>query len=109
MYKVTKAETRIAMRHTTTQAIRANNPDLLGAQEVENMAGTVAAALGSDYRVAGESSAGHTVIYRQSALSLDSWATAELHEQDQWGPRTLEWAMFTHKASGRKVPTPRTM
>ena len=32
-------------------------------------------------QVAGSSSAGHAIIYRESALTFEEWNTAELHEQ----------------------------
>jgi len=79
------------------KAIRMSKPDLLGAQEVENKAGEVAANIGEDYRVAGDSSAGHAIIYRNSAFTLDEWGVEDLEEQDQWGRRTMEWAQFTLK------------
>jgi len=85
------------------KAIRASNPDLMGAQEVEDRAGQVASAIGSDYRVAGTSSAGHSIIYRDSVLQFEGWGVENLAEQDQWGQRTVEWAKFTHKISGRQV------
>ena len=31
--------------------------------------------------MAGSSSAGHAIIYRESALTFEEWNTAELHEQ----------------------------
>merc|ERR550517_1246120 len=47
------------------KAIRANNPDLMGAQEINDHAFEVIGHLGSDYKVAGSSSAGHAIIYRE--------------------------------------------
>jgi len=85
------------------KAIREINPDLLGAQECEGKEHEVAAAIGSDYAVAGEATAGHAVIYRKSVFTYEGHGVVNLHEQDQWGPRTVEYAQFTHKLSGRKV------
>jgi len=85
------------------KAIRANNPDLMGAQEINDHAFEVIGHLGSDYKVAGSSSAGHAIIYRESALTFEEWNTAELYEQDEWGLRTVEWAKFTHKGTGMLV------
>jgi len=85
------------------KAIRASNPDLIGAQEVGDYAFEVIAHIGTDYQVAGETSAGHAIMYRESALTFEEWNVAELHEQDQWGLRTVEWAKFTHKGTGMLV------
>ena len=92
------------------QAIRANNPDLMGAQEINDHAFEVIGHLGTDYQVssltiisikisqknvlchsfwskgskaqvAGSSSAGHAIIYRESALTFESYSFAELNEQ----------------------------
>jgi len=86
------------------KAIRATNPDLLGTQEIENLASTVASNIGDDYAVAGGGgSAGHAILYRTSVFSLDGYTVKELHEQDQWGQRTVEWAQLTHRLTGRQV------
>ena len=34
-----------------------------------------------DPQVAGSSSAGHAILYKESALTFEGWNTAELHEQ----------------------------
>jgi len=81
--------------------IRAASPDLLGAQEVENLAYQVADNIGSDYEVAG-SSAGHGILYKSSVMHFEDYGQENIHEQDQWGPRTVEFAHFTH-TSGKKV------
>ena len=85
-----------------SQAIRSNNPDLLGAQEINDHAFEVIGHLGPDYKVimskafvklvtvlvtktnmqvAGSSSAGHAIIYRESALTFEEWNLEELNEQ----------------------------
>jgi len=84
-------------------AIRQINPDILGAQECEGREWEVAANIGSDYAVAGAASAGHSIIYRTSVFTFEGQGTAGLNEADQWGPRTVEYAHFTHKLSGRQV------
>jgi len=85
------------------KAIRHSNPDLMGAQEIGDHAFTVVTHLSEDYKVAGETSAGHAILYRESALTLEEWSIAELEQTDQWGLRMVEWAKFTHKATGRQV------
>jgi len=62
-----------------------------------------AEACQQDCQVAGSSSAGHAIIYRESALTFEEWDIAELNEQDEWGLRTVEWAKFTHKGTGMMV------
>merc|ERR1719431_902680 len=86
------------------KAIRATNPDLLGTQEIENLAAMVASNIGDDYMVAGGAgSAGHAILYRSSVFSLDGTGVAPLFEEDQWGPRTVEWVQLTHRLSGQQV------
>merc|ERR1712058_160546 len=85
------------------KAIRQINPDLLGAQECEGHERDVAAAIGSDYAIAGSATAGHSIIYKTSVFTFEGQGVVNLHEQDQWGLRTVEYAHFTHKLSGRKV------
>jgi len=82
------------------KAIRQINPDILGAQECEGREHEVAANIGSDYAVAGSASAGHSIIYRTSVFTFEGQGNAGLNEADQWGPRTVEYAHFTHKLSG---------
>merc|ERR1712215_462565 len=83
------------------KAIRQINPDLLGAQECEGQEGSVAAAIGM--AVAGQSTAGHAVFYKTSVFTFDGQGVVNLNEQDQYGLRTVEYAHFTHIASGRLV------
>merc|ERR1712223_938335 len=83
------------------KAIRQINPDLLGAQECEGQEGSVAAAIGM--AVAGQSTAGHAVFYKTSVFTFDGQGVVNLNEQDQYGLRTVEYAHFTHMASGRLV------
>merc|ERR1712121_39795 len=85
------------------KAIRQINPDLLGAQECEGHERDVAAAIGSDYAIAGSATAGHSIIYKTSVFTFEGQGVVNLHEQDQWGLRTVEYAHFTHRLSGKKV------
>merc|ERR1712241_630425 len=85
------------------KAIRNINPDLLGAQECEGHERDVAANIGSDYAIAGEATAGHSIIYKTSVFSYEGHGVVKLNEADQWGPRTVEYAHLTHKLSNTKV------
>jgi len=82
--------------------IRATNPDILGAQETENLANQVAGNIGGDYRVA-STTAGHAIIYKSSVFQLTGQGIVDINEADQWGPRKLEYAHFTHISSGVPV------
>ena len=70
------------------KAIRAIEPDILGAQECEGREQQVAASIGADYAVAGVS-AGHAIIYRTSVLTLEDHGEMELKERDQFGPVSI--------------------
>jgi len=85
------------------KAIRQINPDLMGAQECEGQEAKVAAAIGSDYAVAGHASEGHAIFYKKSVFDFESQGIVNLNERDQYGQRTVEYAHFTHKLSGTKV------
>ena len=67
------------------KAIREINPDLLGAQECEGHERDVAAAIGSDYAIAGAATAGHSIIYKTSVFTFEGQGVVDLHEKDQWG------------------------
>ena len=67
------------------KAIREINPDLLGAQECEGHERDVAAAIGSDYAIAGSATAGHSIIYKTSVFTFEGQGVVDLHEKDQWG------------------------
>ena len=84
------------------QAIKAFSPDLLGTQEIENLAQQVADNIGNDYAVAGYS-AGHAILYRTTVFDLISSGHENIHEQDQWGQRTVEYAQLNHKTTGKMV------
>jgi len=85
------------------KAIRQINPDILGAQECEGKEAEVAAAIGSDYAIAGSATAGHSIIYRTSVFDFEGHGVVNLNEMDVYGLRTVEYAHFTHKMSGVKV------
>ena len=76
------------------KSIKEVNPDLLGAQECEGKEHKVAAALGSDYAVAGAATAGHAVFYRKSVFTYEGHGVVNLHEQDKWGPVTYRNCFF---------------
>jgi len=84
------------------KAIRATNPDILGGQETENLAEQVAGNIGSDYHVA-STTAGHAIIYKSSVFLLTGQGIVDINEADQWGPRKLEYAHFTHISSSTHV------
>ena len=67
------------------KAIRQINPDILGAQECEGREAQVAAAIGSDYAVAGSATAGHSIIYRTSVFDFEGHGVVDLNEMDQFG------------------------
>ena len=67
------------------KAIRQINPDLLGAQECEGMEAQVAAAIGSDYAIAGSATAGHAIIYKTSVFDFEGQGVVDLNEKDQFG------------------------
>ena len=55
MYKVSRSVLDLEEQFTVLQAIRANNPDLLGAQEVvDYMVEEIAGHIGGDYEVGNE-------------------------------------------------------
>ena len=55
------------------------------------------------YRVAGGRSAGHSILYRTSVFDLNSYGHVDLTPHDKWGLRTVEYALFQHKKTGKLV------
>ena len=87
------------------RTIKEFEPDLLGAQEVGEFSYQVAENIGNDYVVAshGGSSAGHAILYRSSIFNLISAGYENIAEHDKYGQRTVEYAQFIHKPSGRLI------
>ena len=79
--------------------IRTFTPDLLGGQESR---ASVAYNIGNDYAAAGEAN-GHTIIYRTSVLALNDYGNVNISPNDMYGVRSVEWAQFTHVATGTPI------
>jgi len=73
--------------------------DTLGAQELFGRTDLIAARTG--LRAIGAENHGKNIFYREATLRLEEAGAFDLNEQDQWGQRTVVWARFTHKVSGR--------
>merc|ERR1719369_1412346 len=75
------------------KAIRNIKPDILGAQECEGQEDIIAAAIGSDYAVAGHSSDSlsgtHAILYNTSVLVFEGHGEVILPDQDLLGYRTV--------------------
>ena len=77
--------------------IRTWLPDLLGGQESrENL------SIGEGYASTG-GAGGHNIIYRTSSMDLNGYGYVDLTPNDKWGIRSVEWAQFTHRATGTLV------
>jgi len=89
------------------KAIRNIKPDILGAQECEGQEDIIAAAIGSDYAVAGHSSDSlsgtHAILYNTSVLVFEGHGEVILPDQDLLGYRTVEYSLFTHITTGSNV------
>jgi len=79
--------------------IRAFTPDLLGGQESR---ASIIEHIGTDYKAAGQAN-GHTVVYRGSVLELTAYGNTDLTPNDMYGVRSVEWAQFTHRHSGKLI------
>ena len=42
-------------------------------------------------------------MYKSSVLSVNSHGTRQYSQWGKYHPRTLDWALFTHRSTGRKV------
>ena len=71
------------------KAIRNIKPDILGAQECEGQEEVIAAAIGSDFTVAGHASdnifATHAILYNTSVLLFEGHGEVILPDQDLLG------------------------
>ena len=56
-----------------------------------------------DCSVSGGGSAGHSIIYKNTVFDLNDSGYMDLTPEDKYGQRTVEYALFTHKASGQPV------
>ena len=67
------------------KAIRWIQPDVMGAQEVDN-AWDINDRIGDDFSIV-DGSAGHNWFYRTSVLRFDEASgSTQLNEMDHWGP-----------------------
>merc|ERR1711997_816048 len=82
--------------------IRAFNPDLLGTQESEREE-EIASNIGNDYSVSGGRSQGHSIMYRNSIFELNDFGYVNLGPHDKWGQRSVEYALLTHKSTGKQI------
>ena len=55
------------------------------------------------FSVAGGAKDGHTIIYKTSVFDLNDFGVVDLTPHDKYGVRSVEYALFTHKASGKLV------
>ena len=53
--------------------------------------------------MSGGSSAGHSIIYKNTVFDLNDSGYMDLTPMDKYGQRTVEYALFTHKATGQLV------
>merc|ERR1711936_716333 len=89
---------KTAKDQTTVNSKVTSGPKYCEGEQTE-----VAAAIGSDYAIAGSATAGHSIIYRTSVFDFEGHGVVNLNEMDVYGLRTVEYAHFTHKMSGVKV------
>ena len=79
------------------------NPDILDVQEEEGMANSILQGIGDGYRYSPSKNDGHVIFYKESELKLNDHGTDDISPQDQWGQRSVDFAHFTHLASGQKI------
>ena len=53
--------------------------------------------------VSGGKSQGHSIMYKKSLFDLNDFGSVNLGPHDKWGPRSVEYALFTHKLTGNQI------
>ena len=53
--------------------------------------------------LAGGKSHGHSIIFRTSVLELTESGSVDLTPHENYGTRSVEYALFTHKPSGTQI------
>ena len=79
------------------------NPDVIGIQEEEHKLGSILAGLNHQYTVAPSRSRGKVILYKNSVLTLNSYGTRQYSQWGRYHPRSMDWALFTVRSTGKKI------
>ena len=55
------------------------------------------------FSVSGGKSQGHAILYKKSLFDLNDSGYINLGPHDKWGQRSVEYALLTHKTTGKKI------
>ena len=79
------------------------NPDIIGIQEEEHSLNSILAGLNHQWQAAPYKTKGKVILYKNSVVTYTGGSTRQYSQYGQYHPRTLDWAQFTHRSTGKKI------